>query len=77
MKRKEKNKFNKGDLVVSNLTQVYPDDKEWYGMIIDIHPHAPKKYPVYGHKYHIQWAAGTTSWHWPGDLKLVTRGKME
>jgi len=69
----KKHKYNKGDLVVSNLTKVFPEDKSWYGFVLEVHPDAPKTYPLYAAKYKIQWMGGEASWHFAPDIKLVCR----
>lgn len=71
----KKHKYCIGDLVISNLTKVFPEDKSWYGFILAVHPSAPKTFPVYASKYKIQWMGGTSSWHFSADIKLVARSR--
>ena len=42
----KKHKYCIGDLVISNLAKVFPEDKSWYGFILAVHPSAPKTFPI-------------------------------
>ena len=68
-------KLNKGDLVKSNLSSTVFDEKDWYGIILDVYRGAPHKHPIYADKYKIRWCGGATSWLFGHSIDLVSRGK--
>ena len=67
-------KFKKGDLVKSNLCASVFDEQEWYGIVLDIYPDAPEKYPILADKYKVKWVSGNTSWIFSHSIDLVSRG---
>jgi len=69
-------KFSKGDLVKSNTNKsVYNEEKEWYGIVLELHPDAPEKYPIIANKYKVKWCGGNTSWIFEHSIDLVSRGR--
>jgi hypothetical protein len=66
-------KFRNGDLVKSELTKVYPEEKDWYGIVIGCSENMPQAYPILSTKYHIRWHTGSTSWMFSNQLKIVSR----
>ena len=70
-----KHKLKKGDLVKSNLCASVFDEQEWYGIVLDIYPDAPEKYPILADKYKVKWVSGNTSWIFSHSIDLVSRGK--
>jgi hypothetical protein len=67
--------FDKGDLVKSNLSKTVFDEKDYYGIILDVYKDAPRKHPILSNKYKIKWCGGGTSWIWSHSIDLVSRGK--
>jgi hypothetical protein len=67
--------FDKGDLIKSNLSSTVFDEKDWYGIILDVCKDAPHKHPVLANKYKIRWCGGATSWLFGHSIDLVSRGK--
>ena len=68
-------KFRTGDLVKSELAKVYPEDKDWYGVVIGSSDNMPQAYPILSTKYHIQWHTGARSWMFENQLKIVSTGR--
>lgn len=71
-------RFKKGDLIKStkftkNAWTEKPQD--WFGVILETEPNAPRVYPIYAAKYKIRWIGGTSSWHFAADIKLIARAK--
>lgn len=67
--------FNKGDLVRTKHNAPVFDEKEWYGIILEICKDVPHKHPILADKYKIKWCGGTTSWLFGHSLVLVSLGK--